>query len=172
MPKVESIDEFRERMATESTKYLRRIIEADDKTDWTDEQLKVIKEILIDRGEELPISGSELLDRLFVSTTDIVQGIKIIQYLGIVSSVVVLGTGVLSEFGAGIADLLGTRAGRFQDKLDHAREIALEEMGEKAVQLGGDGIIGIDFDYLSLASNVLMVSANGTAVKVAPEEID
>ncbi|MBN2556644.1 MAG: YbjQ family protein [Anaerolineales bacterium] len=172
MSKDESIEAFITRMSKESTQYLRRIIEADDKDDWTEEELEEIKEILTSRGEELPKSGSEILDGLFVSTTDIVQGIKIMQYLGIVSSVVVLGTGVLSEFGAGIADLLGTRAGRFQSKLEHAREIALEEMGEKAIHLGGDGIIGIDFDYLSLSNNVLMVSANGTAVKLDPEEID
>jgi uncharacterized protein YbjQ (UPF0145 family) len=118
----------------------------------------------------VPLPKSQLQESLLITTTPILQDKTVSQYLGIVSSVVVMGTGFLSELGAGIADLLGMRAGRFQDKLSRAREITLQEMSEQAIQRGGDGIIGVDFDYMTLAANILMVSANGTVVKFVSEE--
>jgi len=106
---------------------------------------------------------------LLVTTTPIIQGQTILQYLGVVSSVVVLGTGLASELGASVADFLGTRAGAFQDKLGRAREIAMQELKEQAVARGGDAIIGLDLDYMTVADNMLMVSANGTVVKLCTE---
>ena len=171
MARKESAEAFRKRMEKEDTQYLRRVWETEYRDEWTDEQFRIVGEILRERGEEIALPKLQLLESLFITTTPIVQDKTISQYLGIVSSVVVMGTGFLSEFGAGIADLLGTRAGKFQNKLSRAREIALQEMGEQAIQRGGDGIIGVDFDYMTLAANMLMVSANGTVVKFASEEV-
>jgi len=109
---------------------------------------------------------------LLVVTTPIIQGRTVSQYIGIVSAGVVLGTGFLSELGAGVADLFGTRAGGFQDKLTSARETALQELKEQAVMRGGDAIIGLDLDYNSIAANMIMVSASGTAVKLSAQERD
>ncbi len=107
------------------------------------------------------------IEGLLVTTTPIIQGKIITEYLGIVSSVAVLGTGFLSELGGSVADLFGTRASGFQDKLNRAREIVLQEVKEQAVQRGSDAIVGLDLDYMTLAANMLMVSANGTAVKLS-----
>lgn len=106
---------------------------------------------------------------LLVTTTPIIQGQTISQYLGVVSSVVVLGTGLASELGASVADFLGTRAGGFQDKLGRAREIAMQELIEQAVERGGDAVIGLDLDYMTVAANMLMVSANGTVVRLSSD---
>jgi len=111
--------------------------------------------------------NAKKIEGLLVTTTPIIQGKIITEYLGIVSSVAVLGTGFLSELGGSVADLFGTRAGGFQDKLNRAREIVLQEVKEQAVQRGGDAIVGLDLDYMTLAANMLMVSANGTAVKLS-----
>jgi uncharacterized protein YbjQ (UPF0145 family) len=48
--------------------------------------------------------------------------------------------------------------------------MALEEMAEKAEELGADAVVGVDLDYEHLGvgdRSMLMVSANGTAVKLA-----
>lgn len=110
------------------------------------------------------------MDNLLLATTPIIQGQTVSQYLGVVSSGVVMGTGFLSELGAGVADFFGTRAGGFQDKLSRARETALQELKEQAVTRGGDAVIGLDLDYLTIAANMLMVSANGTVVRLSPQE--
>jgi len=42
---------------------------------------------------------------------------------------------------------------------------ALAEMEKQAAKLGADAVVGVDVDYESVGSNMLMVSASGTAVK-------
>ena len=121
------------------------------------------------RDEQQRAMLAEKVKNLLVTTTPTFENNTISSYLGVVSSVVVLGTGIFSELGAGVADLLGTRAGGFQEKLNKAREIALQEIKEQANQLGGDAIVGVDLDYMSLSTNMLMVSVNGTAVKLDTE---
>ncbi|MGB7540126.1 MAG: heavy metal-binding domain-containing protein, partial [Anaerolineales bacterium] len=81
-----------------------------------------------------------------LTTTHSFEGWNIEKYLGIVSAVVVLGTGLFSELNASIADLIGTRASGFQKKLEEARIIALSELIENAKQRNGTGIIGIDIE--------------------------
>jgi len=112
------------------------------------------------------------MNSLLVVTTPILQGRTIAQYLGVVSSAVVMGTGFLSELGAGIADFFGTRAGGFQDKLARAKGMALQELKEQVARRGGDAVIGLDLDYMTIAANMLMVSANGTVVRLSPQESD
>ena len=97
------------------------------------------------------------------------DGYKITQYLDIVNGEIVLGTGFLSEFSAGMNDLFGTSSGMFSSKLQQAREHAQAEMIVKAVSMGANAIIGIDFDYITFANNMIGVVANGTAVVI--EEI-
>jgi len=109
---------------------------------------------------------------LIVTTTYSVEGRAIIQYLDVVTAEVVLGTGFLSELDAGIADFFGTRAEGFQNKLQGLRQAALHELRNRAFQTGADAIVGVDFDYMTLGSNMLVVVANGTAVKLAPIESD
>ena len=43
---------------------------------------------------------------------------------------------------------------------------ALAEMEKQAARLGADAVVGVDVDYESVGSNMLMVSASGTAVKL------
>lgn len=128
------------------------------------------------REEEQQVALSQemakKMESLLITTTPIIQGRTVSQYLGVVSSGVVMGTGFLSELGASVADFFGTRAGGFQDKLSRAREMALQELKEQAVRRGGDAVIGLDLDYMTIAANMLMVSANGTVVKLSLQETD
>ena len=61
---------------------------------------------------------------------------------------------------------MGTRAAGFQKKLQQAREIALAEISNQTINKGGNAIVGLDFDYMTLSENILMISANGTAVEL------
>ncbi|MFO1153541.1 MAG: heavy metal-binding domain-containing protein [Rhodospirillales bacterium] len=50
-----------------------------------------------------------------------------------------------------------------------AKSVAIEEMIEAAKDLGADAVIGVDLDYEHLSTgerSILMVTANGTAVKL------
>lgn len=106
---------------------------------------------------------------MFVTTTESVEGRSIAQYLGIVSGEAVMGTNLFRDVFAGIRDLVGGRAGAYEKELRKAKRLALEAMEEEAALLGADAIIGVDLDYESIGGenrSMLMVSANGTAVKL------
>lgn len=92
------------------------------------------------------------------------EGYRISKYLGICSGECALGTGFLSSFGAGLADLLGTNSALYGDKLNKAREYAINNLINKANILGANAIIAIDVDYTVFSADILGVTANGTAV--------
>ena len=62
----------------------------------------------------------------------------------------------------------GGRSATYERELQRARDIAIEEMQEKAAALGGNAVVGVDLDYevLGQGNGMLMVSASGTAVVV------
>jgi uncharacterized protein YbjQ (UPF0145 family) len=66
--------------------------------------------------------------------------------------------------------IVGGRSGAYEKELKRAKSLAIEEMVEEAAELGADAIVGVDLDYEHLGADnrsMLMVSANGTAVKLA-----
>jgi uncharacterized protein YbjQ (UPF0145 family) len=107
-------------------------------------------------------------DKVLLTTTPTIEGYRVESYLGVISAEVVLGTGFLSELGASLADLLGSRASKFQDKLKEAREVTLRELRTKALELQANAVVGVDLDYSVLSNNMLMVVANGTAARITP----
>lgn len=73
------------------------------------------------------------------------------------------------DFFAGIRDIVGGRTGSYEKLFQEAKQIALDEMAERARALGADAIVAVDLDYEVIGGDnktMLMVSANGTAVKI------
>ena len=106
---------------------------------------------------------------MLISTTDSIEGRRIAGYLGVVSGDAVMGANVFRDMFAGLRDIVGGRSGAYEKELKQAKRLALEEMIEEATELGADAIVGVDLDYEHLGSegrSMLMVSANGTAVKL------
>jgi len=105
---------------------------------------------------------------MITTTTDGIDGRTITGYLGVVSGDAVMGTNIFRDMFAGIRDLIGGRSGSYEKELRNAKALAMEDMIAEAQELGADAIVGVDLDYESIGSNdksMLMVSANGTAVK-------
>ena len=106
---------------------------------------------------------------MIVTTTDSVDGRRISGYLGIVAGQAVMGTNMFRDFFAGIRDIVGGRSGSYEKELRKAKQVALADMMEEAEDLGADAVIGVDLDYEHIGTgerSMLMVSANGTAVKL------
>ncbi|MCO6428661.1 heavy metal-binding domain-containing protein [Nitrosomonas communis] len=103
---------------------------------------------------------------MLLSTTPTIDGKRITKYCGIVAGEAVLGANVLKDLFAGIRDFVGGRSGTYEKELQRARDIALEELQERAQELGANAVIGIDIDYevLGKENGMLMVSVSGTAV--------
>lgn len=106
---------------------------------------------------------------MIVTTTDGIEGKKVTAYLGIVSGEAVVGTNIFRDLMAGLRDIVGGRAGGYEQELRMAKETAISEMSAEARRLGADAIIGVDLDYEHLGGgnrSMLMVTANGTAVRI------
>ena len=106
---------------------------------------------------------------MIVTTTTNVEGKRITRYCGVVSGEAILGANVFKDMFAGIRDLVGGRSGSYERTLQSARDMAMKELQERAQELGGNAVVGVDLDYevLGKENGMLMVSANGTAVVVS-----
>lgn len=94
------------------------------------------------------------------------EGYVIKEYLGFCSGECALGTGFLSSFSAGLADILGSNSSLYEEKLSKAKSMAISELESKALEYGANAIIGVDVDYTTFSADIMGVAANGTAVKV------
>ncbi len=102
------------------------------------------------------------------TTTPGVDGRTIKEYLGVVTGEAILGANIVRDLFAGVRDIVGGRAGAYEEELRNARQIALTEMEAEATSRGADAVVGIDLDYETVGNNgsMLMVSASGTAVRL------
>lgn len=105
---------------------------------------------------------------MILSTTPTLEGKAIREYRGIVVGEAILGANIFKDLFAGIRDIIGGRSGAYEKELARAREIAFEELRERAQALGANAVVGIDIDYEVVGQNgsMLMVSISGTAVVV------
>lgn len=105
---------------------------------------------------------------MILTTTPTIEGRKINSYLGIVTGEAIMGANIVRDFLASITDVIGGRSGAYEEKLQDARQIALQELENRAVRLGANAVVGIDLDYevIGQGGSMLMVSASGTAVVI------
>ncbi|MFT8313627.1 MAG: putative heavy metal-binding protein [Clostridium sp.] len=105
---------------------------------------------------------------MIVTTTNSIEGKKIIQYKGIIFGEVISGVDVIKDIAAGLTNFFGGRSKSYEGELIQAREEALREMENRAAAVGANAVIGVDIDYevLGQGGNMIMVTASGTAVIV------
>lgn len=102
-----------------------------------------------------------------MTTTSTLQDRQITQYLGVVSSEVIIGANFIKDIAASLTDFFGGRSTTYENTLKQAKDAVMQEIMNDAARMGANAIIGIDLDYETIGSgNMLMVTAAGTAVKV------
>ncbi|MBE9181590.1 YbjQ family protein [Oculatella sp. LEGE 06141] len=107
---------------------------------------------------------------MILSTTDVIQGAIVEQYLGIVTAEVVYGSNALRDFFAGIRDIIGGRTGSYERVFQRGQQDALDELAKRADRLGANAVIGIEIDTgtinIDQTGALLLITATGTAVKL------
>lgn len=105
---------------------------------------------------------------MIITTTDSVEGRRVVEYLGVVTGEAIIGVNIFRDMFSGIRDIIGGRAGGYQNALRDAREAAFTDMQDMARSRGADAIVAVDVDYevLGKENGMLMVSVNGTAVRL------
>lgn len=106
---------------------------------------------------------------MILTTTPTIEGRTIAEYKGIVFGEVIAGVNFVRDIAASIRNFVGGRSNSYEEELVQARTQALDELRQRAARLGADAVVGIDIDYevLGANGNMLMVTASGTAVKLA-----
>jgi uncharacterized protein YbjQ (UPF0145 family) len=103
---------------------------------------------------------------MLVTTTPTVEGQPIKGYLGIVAGETIVGANMFRDIFASISDVIGGRSGAYEEVLGRARESALAEMRERALEKGATAVVGVCLSYNAVgqSGSMLMVTATGTAV--------
>lgn len=103
-----------------------------------------------------------------LTTTQGIEGKRIKKYCGVIAGEAILGANLFKDLFAGIRDLVGGRSATYEKELQRARDIAFEELQQRAQDLGANAVVGIDIDYevMGKENGMLMVSVSGTAVVV------
>ncbi|AIG27878.1 YbjQ family protein [Brevibacillus sp. 7WMA2] len=103
---------------------------------------------------------------MLITTTHTVQGRDVEEYLDIVTGEAIMAANIVRDFMAGVRDIIGGRSGAYENKLAEGRAIAINEMKDKAAQIGANAVIGIHLDFETIGNGMLMVVASGTAVRI------
>jgi uncharacterized protein YbjQ (UPF0145 family) len=105
---------------------------------------------------------------MIITTTPTVEGKSISEYKGLVSGEAILGVNIFKDLFAGIRDIVGGRSGSYEKELRNAQQIAMQELEQRAAELGADAVVGVDLDYEALGADgsMLMVTVSGTAVNI------
>ncbi len=105
---------------------------------------------------------------MILSTTEILEGFEVTEYLGLVSGETISGANILRDVMATVTDFVGGRSAAYEEELCSARDSAVREMTERARLKGADGIIGVsvDFEVIGGRGAMIMVTSLGTAVRL------
>ena len=105
---------------------------------------------------------------MLLTTTSVIEGQPVRDYLGVVTGETIIGANVFKDFLAGMRDFFGGRSGSYEKVLREAKDTSLREMEERARNIGANAIVGIDIDYETIGegNSMIMVSCSGTAVRI------
>jgi uncharacterized protein YbjQ (UPF0145 family) len=104
---------------------------------------------------------------MILTTTPNVVGRSIVQYLDVVCAQGVLGVNAFKDVAAGMRNIFGGRSKSYENELAAGVSGVLDELRKLGDDLAADAVVGVDIDYETVGSNMLMVSASGTAVKLS-----
>ena len=105
---------------------------------------------------------------MILSTTPQIEGHTIREYKGVVTGETIIGANFVKDFFAGIRDVVGGRSGSYERVLREAKDTSMQEMLDRAKEMGANAVVGIDIDYETIGANnsMLMVATSGTAVVI------
>jgi uncharacterized protein YbjQ (UPF0145 family) len=104
---------------------------------------------------------------ILVVTTSLIEGRPIEKYFKPISAHIVIGTNLFSDFLGGMTDIFGGRSQTYQRKLTSLYNEAIQELQQRAYELGANSIVGLSVDMDEISGggkSMFMITATGTAV--------
>lgn len=107
------------------------------------------------------------LKEMLITTTALVDGLRILEYKGIVTAQVFMGVNIFRDIFSGIRDIVGGRSKSMEAEFNKAKNILVEELSKDAAKFGANAIIGLKIDFEDVgktSGNAFMLLGTGTAV--------
>lgn len=105
---------------------------------------------------------------MILASTEAIAGRRAVECLGIATAEGLASPTSSQQFAMSREKVMEVR----RELLFAAREEALQRLADIATERGGDAVVGVRLDYEIIEStyHMLLASAVGTVVKLAPEE--
>ena len=104
------------------------------------------------------------MDHSLVTTSNELEGYKIVKHLGLVRGVTVRSRSVLGNIAGGFQSLFGGQLSIYVELCENAREEAYQLLIQHAQVMGANAIIAMRYDANEIMQGVTEVLAYGTAV--------
>lgn len=103
---------------------------------------------------------------MIVVNTDFVPGKEVKKTLGLVRGNSVRAKHLGKDIKAAVRGITGGRVEEYVEMLSESREEALNEMAERAEEMGADAVINVRFMTSSVMGGAAEILAYGTAVEL------
>jgi uncharacterized protein YbjQ (UPF0145 family) len=106
------------------------------------------------------------MDTSLITTSNNLEGYKIVKHLGVVRGITVRSRSVVGNFAGGLQSLFGGRLSVYVELCENAREEAYHLLIQHAQAIGANAIISMRYDANEVMQGITEVLAYGTAVVV------
>lgn len=103
---------------------------------------------------------------MLMSTTETIEGNKIVKHLGLVKGNTIRARHLGRDIMAGLRNIVGGEISDYTKMMAESREQALDRMIEDAQNLGANAIVGVKFATSMVMQSASEILAYGTAVVV------
>lgn len=107
-----------------------------------------------------------MVDATLITTSNTLEGYRIVQHLGVVRGITVRSRSVLGNLAGGVQSFFGGELSIFVELCEKAREEAYSRMIDHANQAEANAIINMRYDANEVMQGITEVLAYGTAVVV------
>ena len=104
---------------------------------------------------------------MILTSSNTLENKEIVEYKGLVTGESLIGSNIYKDLFSGVRDVVGGRTSKYEEEIQKARDLALDSMIEKAIQLDANAIIGLKISYDNLGGtmgNTILVTTYGTAI--------
>ncbi|HIJ53891.1 MAG TPA: YbjQ family protein [Planctomycetes bacterium] len=103
---------------------------------------------------------------MLMSTTETIEGQKIVKHLGLVKGNTIRARHLGRDIMAGLRNVVGGEITDYTKMMAESREQALDRMIEDAQNLGANAIVGVKFATSMVMQSASEILAYGTAVVI------
>ncbi len=103
---------------------------------------------------------------MLLSTTDTIEGKKIVKHLGLVKGNTIRARHIGRDIMAILRNIVGGEITDYTKMMAESREQALDRMMEDAQKLGANAVVKVSFSTSLIMQNASEILAYGTAVVV------